>query len=430
MKNKKAESKKEIKARKTCRISGEKIIPLFTLGELYMSDFIKDEPKLPKLEMKLMFAPKSGLVQLEKTPDFDSMYREYWYASGTNNVMKAELKDIADKAAKYIKTKPNDVWVDIGCNDGTLLSYVDKSIYRVGFDPAKNGYKELSAKHADKIIEDYFSFENFKKAGLGNKKAKVITSIAMFYDLEDPNKFVRDIKAVMDKEGLWIIQMSYSPLMVEQLAFDNICHEHLEYYTLQSLKFLLERNGMKIVDVELNDVNGGSFRIYIRNKNANPRFFATAPQRDVATMRIEMTENYEKTRKVNTKQYYMNFFKEITKLKNQTLSFIKKEKKKGKTIWAQGASTKGNTLLQWFELNETMIDAISERQERKFGLKTAGTNIPIKSREEMRKARPDYVLVLPWHFIGEIVQDEQEYLNKGGAFIVPCPKFEIIKKNS
>jgi hypothetical protein len=406
------------------------MIPLFTLGDLYMSDFIEDEPKLPRQELKLMLAPKSGLVQLEKTPDFDSMYRQYWYASGTNQVMKDELKDIVDKGTKYIRPIKNDVWLDIGCNDGTLLSFVDKNIYRIGFDPAKNGYKELSQKHANNIIEDYFTYENWKKNGLSDKKAKVVTSIGMFYDLEEPNKFVKDIKSVMDPEGLWIIQMSYTPLMLEQLAFDNICHEHLEYYNLQSVKFLLERNGMEIVDCELNDVNGGSFRIYIRNKKANKVLFATAPQRSVADFRIKTLLEYEKKTGQNKKTTYTKFFKDISKLKKQTVDFILKEKKKGKIIWAQGASTKGNTLLQWFGLNEKHIDAISERQERKFGLKTAGSNIPIKSREQMRAANPDYVLVLPWHFIGEIVQDEQDFLNKGGAFIVPCPKFEIIRKKT
>jgi len=284
---------KKQKIQNTCRISGEKLVPLFTLGDLYMSDFIKDKPKLPQLELKLMLAPKSGLVQLEKTPDFDAMYREYWYASGTNKVMREELKDIVDKGSKYIHIKDGNTWIDIGCNDGTLLSFIQKGIYRIGFDPAKNGYKEQSSKHADKIVDDYFTFENWKKAGLAKRKANVITSIGMFYDLPDPNKFVRDIKAVMDKEGLWIIQMSYTPLMLEQLAFDNICHEHLEYYNLHSVKFLLDRNGMEIVDCEINDVNGGSFRVYIRNKNANKVLYATAPQRSVADYRIKTMLDYE-----------------------------------------------------------------------------------------------------------------------------------------
>jgi hypothetical protein len=392
-----------------------------------MSDFVQAEPKLPKMELKLMLAPKSGLVQLEQTPDFDSMYREYWYASGTNQTMTRELEDIASKAVKYGKPSEGDLWVDIGCNDGTLLSFVPKHMQRVGFDPAKNGYKEKSQAHADIIIEDYFTQKSLAKA-VGTKKAKIITSIAMFYDLEDPNKFVSDIKRSLDKNGLWIIQMSYTPLMIEQLAFDNICHEHLEYYTLSSLKYLLDRHNMQIVDCELNDVNGGSFRISVRHSTATPLTYATAPYRDVAHMRVESLLAYEKKLDVNKKSYYLNFFRNISSLKKQTVAFIRKEKAKGKSIWGYGASTKGNTLLQWFGLNETHIDAIAERQGRKVGLKTAGSNIPIASEEDMRAAKPDYVLVLPWHFIAEFVQREHEYLKNGGAFIVPCPTFEVIRK--
>jgi hypothetical protein len=417
------------KPRTTDRI-GDRLIPLFTLGELYMSDFIgaNESPKLPKLEMKMMLAPKSGLVQLETTPDFDSMYRQYWYASGTNETMTLELKDIAEKIQKLIKPTAGDIHVDIGCNDGTLLSFINRDMVRIGFDPAKNGYKEQSIKHANCIIEDYFSYENFVRAGYEGKKAKTLTSIAMFYDLEDPHAFVQDVKKVLDKQGLWIIQMSYTPLMLQQLAFDNICHEHLEYYSLHSLKYLLDQNDFEIVDCELNDVNGGSFRIYIRNKDADPTLFATAPYRDVAKFRVESIMAEERRLKVNEPEIYMEFFRKVSELKQQTMDFIRTEKAKGKKIWGYGASTKGNTLLQWFGLDNTLIDAIAERQPRKFGLKTAGSNIPIKSEEEMRAAKPDYVLVLPWHFIAEFVRREQKFLEEGGAFIVPCPKFEIIRK--
>lgn len=414
----------------TCRISGEPLVPLFTLGEIYMSDFIKmdEEPKLPKMELKLMLAPKSGLVQLEETPDFDSMYRQYWYASGTNETMTRELEDIAKKANTLVKPTAGDIHIDIGCNDGTLLSFVNTDRVRIGFDPAKNGYSELSKKHADTIVEDYFSYDNFIKAGYEGKKAKTLTSIAMFYDLEDPNSFVQDVKKVLDQNGLWIIQMSYTPLMLQQLAFDNICHEHLEYYSLTSLKYLLEQNGMSIVDCELNDVNGGSFRIYIRHADADPTLFATAPYRDVARFRVASILSHEEKLKLNEPEIYLDFYKKALELKEQTVNFIKGEKAKGKKIWAYGASTKGNTLLQWFGLDHTLIDGIAERQSRKFGLKTAGTNIPITSEEDMRSAKPDYLLVLPWHFIAEFVRREQKFLDEGGAFILPCPGFEIIKK--
>jgi len=418
---------KRIPERTTCRISGEPLIPLFTLGELHISDFIEQntEPRLEPVELKLMLAPKSGLVQLAHTADFDAMYREYWYRSGTNATMRNELKEIAEKATKFIRPIQGDTWLDIGCNDGTLLSYVDSTITRIGFDPALNTFLEAeSKKYANEIIVDYFTEDKYR--GVTANKAKVITSIAMFYDLEDPHAFVSEVEKILDEEGLWIIQMSYLPLMLKQLAFDNICHEHLEYYSLEALIYLLNAHDLEVVDCELNDINGGSFRIFIRKKKANPSLFATAPYRDVARMRIDGILALEEKMNLRDPQTYMDFFEQIQELKKQTMEFIEKALAEGKTIWGYGASTKGNTLLQWYGLDNTHIKGIAERSEIKYGKKTAGSNIPIFSEEETRKEKPDYMLVLPWHFINEFREREKAYLEQGGAFIVPCPTFEVI----
>lgn len=416
----------KINPRTTCRVSGEKLVPLFSLGKLYLSDFIEhtETPKYEPVELSLAIAPGSGLVQLHHTVPGDILYRKYWYKSGTNATMTNELAGIAKKVQDTMNLKNGDVFVDIGCNDGTLFRFVDKNIIRIGFDP--NDYKAESSEHADLILNNYFNHGEYKKTKHGHKKAKVITSIAMFYDLEEPDSFVHDIKKTLDRDGLWIIQMSYLPLMLTQLAFDNICHEHLEYYSLGSLQHLLHKHAMDVVDCELNDINGGSFRIYVRHNNAHPATFATAPYRDVARARVHSILAYEKSLNLKKKKIYMDFWNSITSLKKQTLDFIKKERKKGKTIWGYGASTKGNTLLQWYGLDNTLIDAIAERSEAKYGLKTAGTNIPIKSEADMRKAKPDYLLVLPWHFIDEFRKRETDFLQGGGKFIVPCPRFEII----
>jgi hypothetical protein len=215
--------------------------------------------------------------------------------------------------------------------------------------------------------------------------------------------------------------------MLKQLAFDNICHEHIYYYSLTSIKNLLEKVNLKIVDCLLNDINGGSFRVYIRKNNSNDRNFKTAPYRDVANYRIQSLLTHEEKDGITTTKPYLEFYEKIKALRDETVSFIKDQKSKGKTIWAYGASTKGNTLLQWFGLDNTLIDGIAERSPYKFGLKTIGTNIPIYSEDVLREKNPDYVLVLPWHFINEFCEREKKYLEKGGKFIVPCPKFEIIK---
>lgn len=416
--------------RTTCRISGEPLVELFSLGDHYISDFLpKDgQPNSGKVPLTMMLAPKSGLVQLAHTANFDDMYRHYWYRSGTNESMVEELRQIATSTQKLIRMEPGDIFVDIACNDGTLLSFIDPSIKRVGFDPAHNTYEEADQRRFDLFVNDYFSAKAYKDSPLGSKKAKIVTTIAMFYDLEDPHAFVKDVKEILDKDGLWVIQMSYLPLMLKQLAFDNICHEHLEYYSLESMKYLLGQHGMDIVDCQLNDVNGGSFRVYIRKSEADKTTFATAPYRDVAGYRVDSILAYEKTLKLNDPQTYIDFYKKSCDLRDQTLAFLRAEKAKGKTIWAYGASTKGNTLLQWWGIDNTLIDGIAERQPMKYGLKTVGSNIPILSDEDMRAAKPDYLFVLPWHFIESFVRREREFLNRGGKFIVPCPRFEVIGK--
>ncbi len=410
--------------RQISRISDGKLVELFTLGNLYMSDFINEgAAPPPRVPLTMALDSKSGLLQLKHTAPFDQMYEEYWYRSGINKTMTGELKNIAQKVPSLIKCAEGDIVLDVGCNDGTLLRFYPADVMKVGFDPAKN-LRKYAEKHADLVVTDYFTATRYFKEM--KKQARIITTIAMFYDLEEPHKFVDDINAVLDQEGLWIVQMSYMPLMLAQLAFDNICHEHLEYYSLSSLEYLLKRHDMKVVDVELNDINGGSFRVYIRKKGSDPHRFATAPYRDVAQIRVTSLLAYEKSLKLNDPGTYTTWFKKILELKEQTVVFIKAEKAKGKTIWGYGASTKGNTLLQFFGLDDKYIDAIAERNPAKYGRRTAGTNIIIRSEAEMRRAHPDYLLVLPWHFVAEFKEREKDYLNSGGKFIIPCPKFEVI----
>jgi len=412
--------------RQTSRISNEKLVELFSLGNLYMSDFIDDySSNMKTVPLTMTLDKKSGLLQLKHTAPFDKMYENYWYRSGINKTMTEELKDIARKALSLIKCEKDDIALDIGCNDGTLLRFYGNNLCKVGFDPAKN-LEKYSTKYANLVVADYFTAQAyFSKL---TQKAKIITAIAMFYDLEDPHKFVDDIDAVLDTEGLWIVQMSYMPLMLQQSAFDNICHEHLEYYSLSSFEYLIKQHNLKTVDVELNDINGGSFRIYVRKNDSNDELFATAPYRDVCTFRIKSLLEYERKLNLNAPETYTSWFEKLLEIRKQTVDFVKSEKSKGNTIWGYGASTKGNTLLQWYGLDNTLIEAIAERNPQKYGKRTVGTNIEIKSEAEMRQAKPDYLLILPWHFISEFKNREEEYLDSGGKFIVPLPQFKIISK--
>lgn len=402
---------------------------LLSLKNLYVSDFLSnnEKPRGGKYPLEIVLDTTINAPRLKTVAPSGVMYGKYWYRSGINNSMKNELKNIVDTIRSRFKLVENDIWLDIACNDGTLLSFVPKTCIRIGIDPADNSYIEESKQFAHTIVQDYFSLNAWEKTPFAKQKAKIITSIAVFYDLDNPIEFVNDIKKVLDKDGLWVLQLSYTPLMLKQLAFDNICHEHVYYYSVENLKILFEKCGMEIVDVELNDVNGGSFRVFAMNKEGDKTKYGTAPLRDVASYRVSSLLHYENSLNLSSIETWNNFKLKIDSLKDQVVSFIKEEKNKGKTIWGYGASTKGNTLLQYFGLDNTLIDAIAERSPYKWGLKTVGTNIPIKSEADMRKAQPDYLLVLPWHFISEFIEREKDYLARGGKFIVPCPSFKIIE---
>ncbi len=404
---------------------------LLKIGKHYVSDFIKSEEDYKnrkKFSLDVVLDDKIGAARLTEIAPAESMWGQYWYRSGTNASMRTELKNITDEIQSRIKKQNGDVWLDIACNDGTLLSNLDAGWTKLGIDPCNDEYYNESCKYGT-IVQDFFSYSAYQKTGFGDRKAKVITTIAMFYDLDDANPFISDINKVLDDNGVWVIQLSYTPLMLKQLAFDNICHEHVYYHSLNSLKNLFEPHGLKIVDANLNDTNGGSIRVYIQKNIAVPNSFGTSPLRDVCNFRVQSLLDYEKNKfDISKPKVWKEFAQNIEQLKQQTVDFIKEEKAKGKTICGYGASTKGNTLLQWFELDNTLIDAIAERSPYKFGLKTIGTDIPILSEEEVRAMKPDYMLVLPWHFIKEFVEREDEYLSNGGKFIVPCPKFEIISK--
>ena len=403
---------------------------LFSLGELYVSDFIntEEDARAGKHDMTLVIDERYGAARLEKCTPIHSMFGKYWYRSGINQTMRTELKGIVDSVTSVQKLNEGDLWLDIACNDGTLLSFVPDGIKKLGIDPAEDSFKNESSKIADEVIQDFFTLENFKKSKFKKKKAKVVTCIAMFYDLDEPVEFLKDVTKVLDDDGLFVLQMSYTPLMIKQLAFDNICHEHVYYWGLASIEKLLKKAGLNVVDCQLNDVNGGSFRIYIKKKKSDVTTFATAPYRDVCNVRVESLIKWEKGLKLDKEEIWLDFYNRIEALKKETVDFIKAEKAKGKVICGYGASTKGNTLLQYFGLDNTLIDAIAERSHYKFGLKTIGTNIPILSEEDVRAMNPDYMLVLPWHFIAEFVKREDEFLSKGGKFIVPCPNFQIIGK--
>jgi hypothetical protein len=401
---------------------------------MYTSDFVDNTNASngrKKYSLDLVWNEKLGCPTLTEQPSGEEMWGKYWYKSGTNMSMKIALLDVvesvlAHKNMKHYLFDEKKVWLDIACNDGTLLSYVDSnSFFRVGIDPIEEKYIAEALHHSESIVQDYFTYDAWERAK-APKKADVVTSIAMFYDLQDPFTFAQDVEKVLDDDGIWILQLSYTPLMINQLAFDNICHEHWAYHNLSSVQRILATANMKVLNAELNDVNGGSIRIYAVKNKANMNLFGSAPKRDVWAMNVQAIFNNEHN--YDNLPVWNDFANNVAMLRMKTTDFIDKANREGKSVWGYGASTKGNTLLQHFDLDNTKIEAIAERNSNKWGLYTIGSNIVIKSEQEMRDAQPDYVLVLPWHFISEFLTREREYLEKGGAFIVPCPQFRIYTK--
>ena len=404
-----------------CRSCGSTdLTPILSLGLQYPSNFIELNSipdKKEKIPLELIFCEKKdcGLLQLKHTASRESLYKEYWFRSGLNEKMVEALNDITKSVEKRISLSENDIVLDIGCNDGTLLRSYQSKVRLVGFEPASNLVDEAK-EGTDLIINNFFSFYEFVQH-FPNERIKVITSIAMFYDLEDPNSFVSDIVNCLDQDGIWVIQMAYLIPMLELNAFDNIVHEHLEYWSLKSLKRLLEEHDLEIFDVELNDVYGGSFRIFVKTK-----------KNDKINIQNSVDEFLKKEDEfgLEKKGTYLNFANRVNSLKNKLNDFIKKEISNGKLIYAYGASTKGNTLLQFYNLNNKLISKAADRDSKKFGKMTIGSNIPVISEEQARDEKPDYFLVLPWHLVDFFKERENEFLNNGGKFIVPLPDFKII----
>ena len=404
-----------------CRSCGSTdLTPILSLGSQYPSNFVELNSipdKNEQIPLELIFCEKKdcGLLQLKHTASRESLYKEYWFRSGLNEKMVDALKDITKSVEKRLSLSENDIVLDIGCNDGTLLRSYQSKVRLVGFEPASNLVNEAS-KDTDLIINNFFSFYEFVQH-FPNERIKAITSIAMFYDLEDPNSFVSDIVNCLDQDGIWVIQMAYLIPMLELNAFDNIVHEHLEYWSLKSVKRLLEEHGLEIFDVELNDVYGGSFRIFVKTK-----------KNEKINIQNSVDEFLKKEDEfgLEKKETYHNFANRVNSLKDKLNDFIKEELSNGKSIYAYGASTKGNTLLQFYNLNNKLILKAADRDSRKFRKMTIGSNIPVISEEQARDEKPDYFLVLPWHLVDFFKERESEFFKNGGKFIVPLPDFKIV----
>jgi SAM-dependent methyltransferase len=408
-----------------CRACGsEDLKPIISLGEQYVSNFVdSEEEQGEKIPLELVLCEECKLLQLKHNAPANLMWNtQYWYRSSISPIIKNDLKDIVSKAEQLKSLKDEDIVIDIGNNDGTMFDYYkNRKLTFVGFEPCLNVANEAKAKGYE-IINDFFNAKSFKEK-YGDKKAQVITAISMFYDLEDPNKFLEDIKECLKVNGLFIIQQNYALSMLQQNAFCNICHEHREFYTLQSLIPLLDKHGLEVFDIELNDINGGSIRTYIRVKGSR----GIIPFKG-SLGRVYFQEKLEKEMKLDTPEPYQKFASRIDIIKKRIVFFLKKERAKGKTIAGCGASTRGNTILQYFGITPDLISCLAEANPDKWGKKTVGSLIPIISIDEMKKVNPDYQFVVIWHLYKGLRNKEKSFLEKGGKFIIPLPEFKVISK--
>lgn len=410
---------------KRCRICGSaNLREVISLGDQYIASIFASgelpdhvNQRIPLEVVRCAEAEGCGLVQLRHSVEPDIMYDHYGYRSGTNEMMRANLRGIVSQIEDIVSLQARDLVLDIGCNDGTLLkAFSVDGLDLVGIDPS-DAVKAIDRSDIT-VINDFFNFDVFDQSFPG-RRAKAVTSIAMFYDLEEPATFVRDVARLLAEDGVWVIELSYLPAMLQTNAFDTICHEHLEYYSLRPIEWLLAAEGLRVDRAEINDVNGGSIRLFIRSTSLPPS--SPANQEALAALRTE-----EEALALRTDRPYETFRSICYGIRDQLKGLLQKLTEEGATIYAYGASTKGNTLLQFCGIDHRLLAKAADRNPDKWGTRTIGTEIPIVSEEEARRDDPDYFLVLPWHFFQSFVAREREYLEGGGRFILPLPQVRIV----
>ncbi len=399
-----------------CRICKNKVKKLFSLGNLnFTGKFPALHHTIKKGPIDLVICKNCGLVQLGHNFDLRYLYGpDYGYRTGINSTMLNHVKSVVTVLSKKTKIKKNDLALDIASNDGSLLNFYRKEIITFGIDPVldkyKKEYREINYK-----VSDFFSAKKIREKN--KKKFKIITALSVFYDALDPNKFIKDVKKLLLQDGVFLLEFADLASIIEYKMFDTICHEHLEYYSTKVINDLCEKNNLRIFDIKKNDINGASKQYFICHKNSK--------YSNNKKMINKILKDEEKLELTNHKTY-TKFISEINKSKRKLVLFLKKVKKRGKIVHGYGASTKGNVLLQYYGIDNKLVKFIAERNRNKYNLFTPGTNIKIISEIFSRFQKPDYYLVLPWHFKKEILLREKLIRKKGTKLIFPLPKLKII----
>jgi hypothetical protein len=402
-----------------CRASGSKnLIPVLSLGHEALTGVFPRSPNEPITvgPLELVWCPDSGLLQLAHSYDPGEMYGEnYGYRSSLNQSMVRHLTNKMRLLQRAADLKSGEVVLDIGSNDATSLkAYEVEGLTRIGIDPTGEKFRSYYPDYI-RLVPDFFSAKNFRS--VSSRRAKIVTSISMFYDLEDPTQFAREVAEILDPEGIWHLEQSYMPSMLRLCSYDTICHEHIEYYSLGALKKILDAAGLDTLDVEMNAVNGGSFAVTAAHRASKRR--RNSPV-------VNWLLQQEDRMGLGTPAPFRDFEQRVFRHREDLTRLLRALKDDGKRILGYGASTKGNVVLQFCGIGPDLVEAIAEVNEDKFGAFTPGTHIPIISEPQARAMQPDYFLVLPWHFKDGILAREQQFLADGGKFIFPFPEIEII----
>jgi NDP-4-keto-2,6-dideoxyhexose 3-C-methyltransferase len=404
-----------------CRICGNHdLVSVLNLGEQALtSAFPRSRdvvvPAVP-LEMVVCAPPGCGLVQLRDETDPALMYNEaYGYRSGIRPFMVNHLRGKVAQVTALAGPGAGDLVLDIGSNDSTLLHAYPPGPALVGFDPSGAKFSHLYPEGADLVV-DYFSTATFRER-YGDRRAKVVTSIAMFYDLSDPTAFMRDVREVLADDGVWLLEQSYLPAMLDAGAYDVVCHEHLEYYALAQIEWMAARSGLTVVSAEVTDVYGGSLCAILA------RDTAPYPRDEAGLARIRARE---KAARLDTLAPYESFGRSARESRAALIDFLAKSRADGKLTLGYGASTKGNVILQYCGLTEQDLPCIGEPSAEKSGCFTPGTGIPIVSEEAAKAQRPDQLLVLPWIYRDGFLEREAGFLAGGGKLVFPLPDLEIV----
>ena len=402
---------------KNCRIcKTTNLKKLFSLGDLcFTGKFPSENTEIEKKPITLVICKNCELVQLGHNFDLKYLYGpDYGYRTGINKTMLNHVSKVVQILLKKTKIKKNDQVLDIASNDGSLLNFYKKNVKTFGIDPILDKYKD-EYQSINYKIADFFSASKIKK--ITKKKFKIITALSVFYDAADPNKFIKDVKTLLSEDGVFLLEFADLASIIQNKMFDTICHEHLEYYSTKVIINLCKQNNLKVFDIKKNDINGASKQYYICHKNSKYK---------INKKIIDGIFKEEKKLKLSEEKTFKNFINSINKSKNKLYNFLKQKTKLGKKVHGYGASTKGNVLLQYYNINNKMVEFIAERNSKKYNLYTPGTKIKIISEALSRFYRPDYYLVLPWHFKKEILLREKEIRRKGTKFIFPLPSLKII----